>query len=138
MLQTLCYVLCSISKTCAEVEYGCVHLGIVCDKYSYFCVQNKCEKLFPVPTRTPGVMAGASTLPEDISGVLRGRRKECECDGFRRTVELVSQEIVPLGWCILCGHAPVAHGALTGEPKVFSNVFISLRFSNEPLAGLRQ
>ncbi|XP_077551778.1 uncharacterized protein LOC144165982 [Haemaphysalis longicornis] len=60
-------------------------------------------------------MAAASTVAEDISGVLRGRCGECECDGFLRTVQLVSHERVPLGWCILCGHAPVAHGALTAS-----------------------
>ncbi|CAN7990872.1 unnamed protein product, partial [Ixodes pacificus] len=54
-----------------------------------------------------------STVSEDISGVLRGRCKDCECSGFTRTVELISHERVPLGWCILCGHSPVSHGVLT-------------------------
>ncbi|XP_049524496.1 uncharacterized protein LOC119453813 isoform X2 [Dermacentor silvarum] len=60
-------------------------------------------------------MALVCTVAEDIWGVPRGRCGECECDGFRRTVELISHERVPLGWSILCGHSPVAHGALTAS-----------------------
>ncbi|XP_049514080.1 uncharacterized protein LOC125941158 [Dermacentor silvarum] len=63
-------------------------------------------------------MALVCTVAEDIWGVPRGRCGECECDGFRRTVELISHERVPLGWCILCGHSPVAHGALTVAPPL--------------------
>ncbi|KAH6922608.1 hypothetical protein HPB50_017239 [Hyalomma asiaticum] len=56
-------------------------------------------------------MAG-STVPQDITGVLRGRCKECDCNGFKRLVDLVGHDKVPVGWCILCGHSPVSHGAL--------------------------
>ncbi|XP_049524497.1 uncharacterized protein LOC119453813 isoform X3 [Dermacentor silvarum] len=73
------------------------------------------KTLFPVSTRTLRVMALVCTVAEDIWGVPRGRCGECECDGFRRTVELISHERVPLGWSILCGHSPVAHGALTAS-----------------------
>ncbi|KAH6933497.1 hypothetical protein HPB50_015751 [Hyalomma asiaticum] len=58
-------------------------------------------------------MAVVNTVAEDIWGVPRGR---CGEDGFQRTVELISHERVPLGWCILCGHSPAAHGALTVAP----------------------
>ncbi|KAM7289311.1 hypothetical protein ISCGN_029442 [Ixodes scapularis] len=51
-----------------------------------------------------------STVPEDITGTLRGRWSECECGGFRRLVELVNHERVPVSWCILCGHSPISHG----------------------------
>ncbi|XP_070385032.1 uncharacterized protein [Dermacentor albipictus] len=69
-----------------------------------------------------------STVPQDITGVLRGRCKECECNGFQRLVDLVGHEKVPIGWCILCGHSPVSHGALVNlyegaqEGKYYSSV----------------
>ncbi|KAH6922457.1 hypothetical protein HPB50_014237 [Hyalomma asiaticum] len=53
-----------------------------------------------------------STVPQDITGVLTGRCKECECNGFQRLVDLVGHDKVPVHWCILCLNSPVSHVAL--------------------------